>query len=97
MEPIHAVHSRRTSVNAQDQWVFLGRIPANGFDQESVDLPIVGAPVGNALDGGSFTILPEGRVGIREAALALSFKIGNKDVVEMTEIVYQVSHSPSAR
>src|SRR6266498_2359547 len=57
--PIDAILTRGPAMNAENQRIFLACLPANGLDEKTVDIPIVGALVSKALDFGKLTLLPQ--------------------------------------
>src|SRR5205807_3576496 len=70
--PIDTILSRGPAMDAENQRILFAGLPANRFDEESIDVPIVGALVSEALDIGKLQFLPQRLVQLCELACVLS-------------------------
>src|SRR5471030_256154 len=90
--PIHAVLARRPAVNAHHHGILLARLPADRLHEKSIDVPPVRALITQAFHGGHVQSRPEIRIQVRQLALARAVQGRRIKVVQVLEIVSQVSH-----
>ncbi len=79
-------------MDAQDHRIFLARLPADRLHQKAIDRPAVGALVGNPLDFRDIQLGPQLGIDVRQLPLAAAVERGSIDIVQVLEIVGDVSH-----
>src|SRR5205807_507103 len=67
-------------------------LPTNRFHKKAVDVPIVCALVGEPLHIRELNLLPQRLVKTRQFAFVLSIEIRDVKIVEVFEIVGEISH-----
>ena len=66
-------------------------LPANWFDEEAIDVPIVCALVSETFDIGELKLFPQGFVQIRQLVFVLTVQISDVEIVEVLKVVNQIS------
>src|SRR6202041_355534 len=91
-EPVRAIHARRTPMNAEDHRILLIRLPANRLHQKALDVPAIGALIGDALHAGQIKVRPKLLVHASETALVLAVQVRSIEVIQMAEIAGGIDH-----
>src|SRR6266404_506515 len=92
VKPIDAVHSGGSSVNAEDHRVLLSFLPADGLDEEAVDIPSVSALVTDALDLLKLELTPKRVILSRQLSFVLTRDVRDVKIVKMFEVVCGIDH-----
>src|SRR5882724_2418350 len=93
VKPIDAVHSGGSTVNAEDHRVLLSFLPADGLDEETIDIPSVNALVADALDVLKLELTPKRFIVSSQLAFVLTRDVRDVKIVKMFEVVCGIDHS----